>query len=292
LRRDDWLRIDAAVVDVAKTELRAIDDLRAAGCIENIDGMATPVLGYERVGDITGATMSMDGLREGETDRPDIDLQLLPIPIIHKDLSFSAREVLAARRAGTDFSTWSIRKSVRRVMELANDLLLGTAASYSFGGGTIYGYTNYPGRITKTLTNPTAAGWTPQTLVSELLDMRQSLRNKFHRGPYVMYVSTDWEVVLDDDYSGAYNGNTLRTRLQQIENIASIRSVDGLSGYQIILVQMSPEVIQEIIGMDVKVVQWEEKGGMELKYKVMGIYVPRIRTDKNSNTGIAHGVAP
>jgi hypothetical protein len=39
--------------------------------------------------------------------------------------------------------------------------------------------------------------------------------------------------------------------------------------------------------MEFQTIQWEEAGGLEQIFKVMGILVPRLRADKNGNTGIA-----
>jgi hypothetical protein len=294
LRRDQWLQIDETVVRAAKPRLQVVGDLRSRGLVKNIDGMSTPVLMYNMMSDITKATISMNGLREGEKDRPVLEPAFLPIPIIHKDLSFDLRSSLVANAnggLGFQLEDGTLEMAARRVAEEAEALLLGTTA-YKYAGFPIWGYTNYPGRITKTLTNPTAPGWTPQTLFAEILDMRQSLRNKFRPGPYVMYTSTDWDVFLDDDYSAAYPGPSLRSRLTGINGIEQITSLDYLTGYQVLIVQMTSDVIREVVGMDVRTMQWTEKGGMELFFKVMAILVPQIRTDIDANAGIAHGVAP
>lgn len=293
MRRDNWLRVDEAVVKAAKPVLRAVGDLRAAGLVKNINGMATPVLAYEMIGDITKATMSMDGLREGEKDVPNLDIAYLPIPILHKDVSFSARQLAIAGQGNNpfDLDTDTLEMAARRVAEEAEELLIGTLGSYSFGGGTIYGYTNYPGRATKTMTLPTAAGWSPEVFVDETLDMIQSLKDKFRPGPYMMYVSSNWNKALNSDYSSTYNGDTLRSRMQKVDDITAVRQLDYLTGYQVLLVQMTSDVIRMINGMDIRTVQWPEKGGMEICFKVMAILVPQIRTDIRSNAGIAHGVA-
>lgn len=293
LRRDDWLRIDEAVVRAAKPVLRAVGDLRAAGLSKTINGMATPVLAYEMMSDITKATMSMDGLREGEKDHPELDIAYLPIPILHKEISFSARQLSIATQGANPFAldTDTIEMAARRVAEEAEELLIGTLGSYAFGGGTIYGYTNYPGRETKSMTLPTAGGWTPEVFIDELLDMVQALKDNFRPGPYMMYVSSNWNKSLNSDYSSTYNGDTLRSRVQKIEDITAVRQLDYLTGYQVLLVQMTSDVIRLINGMDIRTVQWSEKGGMELYFKIMAILIPQIRTDIDGNAGIAHGVA-
>src|SRR3972149_6968251 len=98
LRKDDWKLLDAAVVKAAMPRLKAVADVRAAGLTFNIpNGMAKTVLETETQSDISDATVSMDGLRESTADRPVFELSNLPLPIIHKDFDFSARQVMASR---------------------------------------------------------------------------------------------------------------------------------------------------------------------------------------------------
>ncbi len=76
-----------------------------------------------------------------------------------------------------------------------------------------------------------------------------------------------------------------------MQDIEAVITLDYLTGYQAILVQLTPDVIREVVGMDVTTLQWELHGGMEIRFKVMAIMVPQIRSDINGNTGIVHGVA-
>lgn len=292
--RDNWLDVDNTVIQAAKPALRAVGDLIADGATHTIDGMATPILSWQTVTDITTATISMDGLRRGEKDSPEFGIAYLPIPIIHKDLSFGARELAVVTRGSNPFPIDSdtIAKASRRCAEIAEDLLIGNVAAYTYQGYSVYGYRTHPSRITKVLTNPTAGGWTPQTLVTEVLAMKQALKDKFQAGPYRVYISSNWEPYLDDDYSSAYNGNTTRTRLLQIDGIASIRTLDYLTGYQIIMVDTSGRTVRMVIGMPLRVLQWPTGGGMEINYKVMMIMVPQFRPDDVGNLGVNHGTAP
>jgi len=187
LRKDDWKILDTAVVKAAKPRLRAVADLRGAGLTYNIpNGMAKTVLETETQSDISDAIVSMDGLRESTADRPVFELSNLPLPIIHKDFNFSMRQILASRNGGSPLDTTTAELAGRRVAEQAEKLLLGTYGSYAFGGGTIYGYTNFPSRLTKTMTNPTASGWTPATTVEEVLAMRLQAQQAYHYGPYML----------------------------------------------------------------------------------------------------------
>ena len=116
--------------------------------------------------------------------------------------------------------------------------------------------------------------------------------NVNHFGPYVLYVSTAWDTYLDSDYTTGYP-KTVRSRISEVSNITAIKTLDYLGTtaqpYQVLLVQMSSDVVREVIGMDITMVQWESKGGLQLNFKVMAIMVPQLRADQLSQTGIVHG---
>ena len=290
LRKDDWKILDDAVVKAAKQRLRAVADLRSANLTFGIaNGMGKTVLETETQSDINEAVISMDGLRESQHDRPEFNLVNLPLPIIHKDFHFSARQLSASRNGGSPLDTTTAELSARRVAEQAEQLLLGVSSSYTYGGGTIYGYKNFPNRLTKTLTAPTASGWTPATLVQEVLEMRLQSQQAFHYGPWKLYNSPNWDVYMDDDYSSAKGDLTLRDRLEKIGGISSVDTSDYLTSFDLIMVQMTSDVVREVQGMPLTTVQWESKGGLQLNFKVMMISVPQLRSDFNDNTGIVHG---
>lgn len=290
LRKDEWIELDRVVIGAARERLRLVADLRAAGLTYNLpNGMGRTVLESQTMGDITPAIISMDPTRQSEGDRPEFDLVGLPLPIIHKDFKFNIRQIATSRNGGTPIDTTTAALAGRRVAEMAEQLALGTAGTISYGGGTVYGITNFPQRITSSLTDPTDSGWTPSVLVNEVLAMRQLSVNKFHYGPWVMYNSPGWDSYLDADYSELKGDITLRERLQKINGVQDIRTLDHLTGLQILLVQQTTDVIREVIGMDITTVQWESLGGLELNFKVMAILVPQIRADQNGNTGLVHG---
>lgn len=291
LRKDDWKILDEAIIRVAKPRLRVFGDLRSAGLQFIIpDGFAKTVLEYEDMSDITPATVSMDGLRRSESDRPEFDLKSIPLPITHKDFGFSARQIAASRTGGSPLDTTTAELAARRVAEEIEKMTLGTRDSYAFGGGTVYGYTNFPGRLTGNLTDPTTG--TPADTVQDVLAMRQQSRANFHYGPWVMYNSPDWDVYLDDDYSAAKGDNTLRERILKLKGIQAVETADYLEGLQFILVEQVADVARAIVGMEMTTVQWESQGGLEVEFKVMAIMLVQLRSDQNGNTGIVHRTVP
>lgn len=291
LRRDEWLAIDDVVVRAVRNRLRLVSDIRAAGLEFRVNGMSKITLETSTMTRAGRATLSMDPARIGEGDRPEFDTALLPLPICHYDFYFNLREIAVSRNGGNPLDTVMVEEAGISVAEELEQLTLGTLPTYTYGGGTVYGLTNFPGRTTLALTNPTDTGWTGKTLVDEVLEMRQDSMNRKRYGPWVLYVSPAWAGVLDADYSAAKGENTVRQRILAIEGISDIRQLDYLTGYQFVLVQMTSQNIRMVIGLELTTIQWDTIGGMRQNFKVMALMVPQLRTDGDGNSGIVHGTA-
>ncbi len=324
LRKEEWLQLDTVVLRAARFRLRAWADLAAANSFGGFNGMSKMILEHETMSDPGEAVVDMDGLAEGRSDAPQFQLQGLPLPITHTDFWFSARRLAVSRNTGTPLDTTMGEAAARRVAETIEKTLIGTNTGITYGGNstqvggygrasTVFGYTNFPNRLTyTTLTAPTAGGWTAATTLRNVLAMRDQLyANKFY-GPFMLYHSNDWDQYMDNDYiltGGNVATQTLRERLKSIEGIMDVRRLDFLfaskpnpakgpggegftatatSPFTLLMVQMTPDVARAVNGMDITTVQWETKGGMQLNFKVMCIQVPQLRADYYGNCGILH----
>jgi len=319
LRKEEWIQLDQVVLRAARLRLRAWADLAAANSYGGFNAMAKETLEYETMSDPGEAIVDMDGLTEGRTDTPLFRLQGTPLPITHSDFYFSSRKLAQSRNNGTPLDTAMGEAAGRRVAEMVEKTLIGVetgfrgsegpyASGYGYGTGgasgsagtrynQVYGYLNYPDRLTKTdLTTPT--GTNPSATVADVIAMRQQLIDGRFYGPYMLYHSTDWDEYLDQDYYAlattgmAAPTQTLRERLKKIDGVQDVKRLDFLSSttnpFTMIMVQMTPDVCQAINGMDITTVQWESVGGMRLNFKVMCIQVPRLRSDFNARCGILH----
>lgn len=291
LRYEEWRLIDEAVISAGRSNIRAVGDLQAAGLEVKVPGMGVIMYSYQVMSDITPAEASMSPLVRSERDRLTFNIRDLPLYIIHKQFSYDIRELEAGRRNGTPIDTLHAAAATRQVMQLAESYLIGNSTPFAYGGASAYGYRTFPQRMTKVLTLPTAGGWNGGVLLNEVTAMKQQSINAFHSGPWVLYVSPGWEPYLDDDYSAAYPNVSTRDRIGRISGISAIRTLDELSDYQMILVEMSAETVRLVNGLPLRTVQWDGPGGFEVHFKVMMILVPQFRSDINSNTGIVHGTA-
>lgn len=298
LRKDEWVQLDSVVQKAARQRLRAWSDLAQSNTFGGFNGMSKTILEHETMSDPGEAIVDMDGLTEGRTDSPKFQLEGLPLPITHSDFWFSSRRLAVSRNTGTPLDTTMAEAAGRRVAEMIEKTLIGVETGITYGSSasygrasTVYGYTNFPDRITKTdLTTPT--GSNPEAVVQDILEMRDLLYASNFYGPFMLYHSTGYDAFLDNDYfrtGGTSAVRSVRERIQAIDGISGIRRLDFLtSGYVLIMVQMTSDVARAVNGMDITTVQWESVGGMRLNFKVMAIQVPQLRSDYNGNTGIVH----
>lgn len=311
LRREEWILFDQAVLRATRQRLKAVGDLMSMGLTYSVPGMSKMILEHETMNDPGSALVDMNGLTEGNNDGHFFQLEGLPLPITHSDFQFSERELQVSRNTpGSALDTLRAEAAGRRIAERLEQTLIGSITGTTYGGSstqtggygrasTVQGYLNFTNRNTKTnLTTPTGAN--PNATLDDVLEMRELLYADGFYGPFMLYHSTDWDVFLDADYAFV-NGTgwaanpvmTLRDRLRRVEGITDVRRLDYMTGtaypFTMLLVQMTPEVVRMVNGMEVTTVQWEEKGGMSLRFKVMCIKVPQLRADYNGNCGIVHG---
>lgn len=289
LRRDEWKQLDEAVLNVARTRLNGIQDLIDRGLVYNLgNAMGTTVLEWHDVSDALEAEMTMDGVTRAKGDRPIYGTNYLPIPIIHADYEINARVLAASRNMGNPLDTTLAERAARKVSEKLESLLF-TATTYSFGGGTIYSYLNFPHRNQVSLTTAwNDSSKTGAQIVADVLAMKQASIDAKHYGPWMLYVPTAYETVLDEDYDSTTPGTTIRERILKISGILDVKVIDTLPADNVLLVQMTSDVVRLVRGMGLQNVEWQTEGNFITKYKVMTIQVPQIRADQNGNSGIVH----
>lgn len=326
LRKEEWDELDRVVLRAARLRLRAWADLASTNTFGGFNGMAKMILEHETMSDPGEATVDMNGITPGRQDAPQFQLQGLPLPITHSDFSFDARRLAISRNSGTPLDTTMGEASGRRVAESIEKVTIGVDTGVTYGGNStqvggygrtssVYGYLNFPSRLTKTNGyKPTGngragTGWVPLDTLKDVLAVMDQLRlGKFY-GPFMCYHSNDWDQYLDADYiltGGNVATQTLRNRLREIDGVTDVRRLDFLAAtaitsdggfpdpaqiltanpFTMIFVQMTPDVARAVDGMSITTVQWPEKGGMELCFKVMCIQVPQLRADFYGNCGI------
>lgn len=292
LLHEEWKLFDRTVLEVQRAGLSLVRDIASQPGLRYrlADAMSVPVLMHQTSSDFGSATMSMNGVRKGDRDRGVFGQDGIPIPIIHFDTAYDMREVLVSRRMGIGLDTAAIFQGTQRCLELAEDLYMGVLDPYTYAGVTLYGLLNFVGRIAASITAPTTAGWTPETTVTEILGILQTLSNYNYPGPFGCYFSRGWTRYLGGDYKDTYGGETLQSRLEKLNVFRFMRRLDRMTtDFKILIFQLSPNAIQAVEGMAFRPVQWETPDGMGLGIKIYGITVPRIRKNHDNLVPIVEG---
>lgn len=289
LRKNEWEFLDRRLVEIAKPRLQLINSMRAAGLVVNFpEAYSHSLYQYERVSDIDGASVSMSPKTKGTNDRSTVDLVSVPLPIIHKEFYLEAREIAIARKTGQRLPVHLLDLAGRRVAETAEQMALGTWGTFSYGGATLHGLTNFPSRNTGAFLNPTVAGWTPDMLYNSVLQMIKVAQDDNQFGPYDLYYSTGMMVPMNRMFSQNYAGGSVIENLRRISLISNIQQLDYLSGNQLLLVQRDQMTASLLMGMDMRVVQWQTDGGESVHFRVMMMMTPIFRTDQLGQSGIVH----
>jgi len=289
LQRDEWKQLDDAVLKISEERLGGIQDLIDNGLTFDLgNAMGTTVLEWHDISDAMEASLTMDGVTRGKGDRPNYGTHYLPIPIIHVDYEINARVLEASRKLGNPLDTTSAERAARKVNEKLEEMLF-TDVSYSFGGGAIKSYLNFADRNQVSLTeNWDAAGKTAAEILADVLNLKQASIDAYHYGPWMLYIPTAYETTLDGDYDATTPGTTIRERILKIAGIKGIKIIDKLTANNVLLVQMTTDVVRLVRGLGIQNIEWQTEGKFITKYKVLTIQVPQIRSDQDGKCGIVH----
>jgi len=296
LRRDEWKQLDDVLIEVGRTRLGGVQDLVDNGLVYNLNNaMGTTVLEWHDVNGTMEAIVSMDAKTRANNDRPVFGHNYLPIPIIHADYEIGTRELATSRNMGNGIDVLDAAMAARAVLQKLENMLF-TNIDYGFGEkdarnrNKIYSYLNYPDRNQITLHAAwTDSGKTPAQILADVTAMKAAAVAKFKFGPYMLYIPTDYEGILDEDYSIAGQSLlTTRERIMKIANIKAIKVVDTLPSNNVLLVQMTSDNVRLVRGLGLQNVEWKSEGGMITNYKVMTIQVPQLRSDANGASGVVH----
>ena len=288
LRKEEWLLFDKAIVDVARPILVGVSDLMSRNLRVPIpNAMGITVVQHETVSDMSNADVNMSGIAEGERDRLKFAQVNTPLPIVHKDFQLSLRNLESGRRLGQPLDTTSAQTAARKVADQLENILFNGVAITS-GGGTVYGYRTHPSRNT----GSTTADWSTATgeqIVADVLAMIDKAVADNMYGPYIVYVSNSSYVNMLEDFKAASDKSTIQ-RVLEIPQVAAVRPTSQLpaTGAEVLLVQMSSDVVEMLDGIQPTTVMWESHGGMMVHFKVLAIMIPRLKADADGRSGIVH----
>lgn len=284
LHKDEWELLDARVVQIAADVMSAIADLRALGLTTNLGGLGVLVSQYEQVSDMTDAAVNMAVEVDDEEDRLNFPLVGIPVPIISKGFRIDARSLAATRRAGGALDTTHIDTATRKVAEKLEQIFF-QGSTVVQRGQSIPGVLNHPSRNVVT----GGATWgTPTNIYPNVVAMIGALTADNFYGPYRLYVSPAQWI---QTYALTSNtSDSIASTLMRLPGFGpgTIKVSSFIPSGQAVLVNMTTDVVDLAIGQDIAPVEWETKGGLVSHYKVLCAMIPRVKSDAQGRSGIAH----
>ena len=289
LSLEEWSKLDKKIIQAAERSLGAWADVMNDGLTEHTS-LAEEFSKWRVSSEVTDADVTMDFRTRIGQDKVDMKTYGVPIPIISKGYSFGRREVLVARASGADLQTVNAEEAARAVSEGVESLLVNGNTNIVVQGMSIPGYTSLAARD-----QDTAAGYgggdfgTFSDIYPTFTGMMSKLAAKDYYGPFRCYVAnTQYYEML------ALNSETERSALANVLDLPEIESVRPnalLADGSLVMVQMTSNVVNARIALDLENRQWEAPDGSALFYSVMMAAAPRLVTDYNGNTGIAHATS-
>lgn len=283
--------VDKAVLNVGLQRLVITADLMAAGLTMPLaDPLSVTQVEWESISKVGGAQRTMSPSARGENQLPDRKINRVPIYLTTDDFNIPIRTLKMSQRVGIPLDTTLVEQATRRVNEAVEDATI-NGAGLTVAGYTAPGLLNAPNANTQSIT---VAAWSTapvgSTVLAETLLMIGKLQADFKYGPYRMYVGTAIGNALTTDYSVLNaQGLTIRDRLLKIDALEAIKVADQMPAATVILMQMTSDVAQVIVGQPPTVIPWTSLDGFTLFWLVMAIMVPRVRSDYDGNSGIVIG---
>lgn len=289
LRKDEWVNFDEALLEEVTQRMVGVNDLMSKGLRYDIsNGMGSTTVEWETVDETREAEVNMDGIARAQSDSLDFTLHSLPLPIIHRDFYINSRFLEASRTRGEALDVTNMRVAARKVSEKVEDMLFNGITNYNFAGGQIFGYTTAPDRNTVTLgTSWLNSGVDGEAILAQVLEMVSAAHDDRMFGPYVLYVPTAYWIKLLEDFK-ANSDKSMISRILEIPTLTDIKVADFLTAENVLLIQMTSDVVDIVVGMQPTTVQWETQGGFLLNFKVMTIMIPRMKSTDAGRSGIVH----
>ena len=295
LRQDDWRMIDDAVNRVVRQELHVLNDLAQYNLVRPPAGLGLMFSSYEQQSELTTANIDMAADTQAEASKLVHATINVPIPIIHKEFSLNARVLANSRMTrpeGLDVS--HAESAARRVLEAAEGLII-NGATLTVNGSSIYGFTNAPYRITDTATNFGGGAWsTAGNAYKTIVGMIGQLEAKGYYGPYGVYVANNLHTKLNNLLSTDSGMSELGVIMNNLGmattggRLAYVKPSRSLTAGNLVVFQLTSDVVDVATGVGLTTVQWEEQGRLTSHFRVMMAMAPRVKSDLGDNTGVAH----
>lgn len=285
LTYEDYIKLDKTIIETAKQPLNMISDLISRGLVFSDVSLNQTIIKHQRVSEMTGANVSINGLNKSEKDILTFDTVGTPLAIFRKDFSLDIKQVGTSGIVKAE----NMLAAARVVGESMEDMCWnGLPTLGAVEGYYVYGLTTFPSRNTKTISHAWGGG--SDDPIADVQAMISQLRADKFYGPYILYVSESVWMFLTNDYSTLKGDKTFKERIEAIPSMGpgSVKWGPGLDSGELVLVQMTSDVIDLAVAQMITSFEQPSKDRFVTEYTVFSAMSTRIKADKNGNCGIVH----
>jgi len=298
LLQEDWEFIDSEVRQVRQKNMRFVNWLLDKDCVINLpNGFATTQYTWQDISEMSGADLSMDGLKQTDVDRVEYTPGSIPLPIISKNWRLNLRYLAESRNKGIPMDTFAVSECAREVTKFAENMVVVGTANFKYAGNIIYGLLDSPNVAALTTGTNFTKAWddvtiTGNDILQDFLAMVGEMNSNKHYGPkFTLWLPQKYQTALALDYDSAKPGLTIAERLMNTGMLDSIEysaffTQDSSSKDRVVLIDANKNNIAVISGMPFRDFEWQSLGGWVIDHKIAGIYVPLIRADSGGTKGI------
>jgi len=199
---------------------------------------------------------------------------------------------LASRTRGSALDVTTGVEAARAVARTAESMVFyGTnlgAVPSAANRYTIYGLTNFPGRATASIGDWSDAAYTPEDILDDILNMVRILETQQrHYGPFTLYIPGAYAWRFRQDFK-SFGDRTLMERVMAEDSIKALRVSDTLQTGEVVMVQLTSDVLDLAMAADLTTIQWASPSGWTNYFQTFMAMAPRLKNDFDSRTGILH----
>jgi uncharacterized linocin/CFP29 family protein len=263
---------------------------RGRGLVRTED-LGTIVSQYNKVSEMTPANESITGQAVGDRDRVEFQLAGVTVPIIFKEFIILTRQLRASRKMGNGVDTTTVAQAAKVVAEKQESHIIDGSTLQLNATSITQGLTNATNRKTDTAAGYGGEDWgTIANIVPTVAGMITALSNATNRyhGPYALLAATTQFNQASTSFYTDGSGETGLQRIMRMNHIESVEANDTLADGELVLAQLTEDVIDYVEEMPITVVEWVSPDGMIGHFKVMAAGAPRVKDDYDDRTGVAH----
>ena len=209
--------------------------------------------------------------------------------MISNDFRVNFLQLESSRTRGEPLDVTAAELATAKVRDFLQALITNGVATGGPTGTGIPGLTTADNRIEVTLTYNWDGADSGLDIIGDVESMLAAAYAEKLFGPFVIYIPANYWATLQGDYSAAKGDRTFLERMMAFSEVESIRPLDALADDNVIMVQMTRDVIDLSEAQAVTTVQWE-KNPFVTMFRVMAIAGPHIKNMTNDDGDTIHGI--